>query len=200
MDQKTYAFRYFSPPRAGDVDRFRSTRCARAKGSSATRDGRRDDLHLAAAAPSKEWGPGDGCGSRSSAEFSQRARARTRRAWRSRSSGRRRRPVGSLAFACNRTCVPKIGRRSDGYADLQRGLQWSRKSPANRGFWWIRSNRCSRYLRLLVTADIGCEHVAVAALTVAAPRTPRSAARRPFRDFAATEAASLNRLARWIVE
>jgi hypothetical protein len=106
-----------------------------ARRCSETTSGRRDDRHLAVAAPSKERGPGDGCGSRSSAECSQRARARTRRAWRSRSSGRRRRSDVSLAFACNRTCVPKIGQPSDDSVDLQRGLQQSQKSPANRRFW-----------------------------------------------------------------
>jgi hypothetical protein len=79
-------------------------------------------------------------------------------------------------------------------------LHWSPKVPVNRGFYAGRSNGCSRYLRLLAAADIGYGHVADAALTVAAPRTPRSAARRPFRDFAVAEATSLNRLARWIVE
>src|SRR6185312_13037851 len=86
----------------------------RARSCSETTSCRRDDRHLAAAAPSKEWGPGDGCGSRSSAERSQRAPARTRRAWRSRSSGRRRRSALQLAFACNRTWVRTIGGCPDG--------------------------------------------------------------------------------------
>jgi hypothetical protein len=167
-------------------DRQSLAGAAATRSCSGLRRDRKGDRHLAAAAPSKEWGPGDGCGTRSSAECSQRAPARTRRAWRSRSSGRRRRSDGSLAFACNRTCVPKIGQPSDGYSDLQRGLQESQKVPANRQFVVLQSEQAFPPIALLAAADIGCGHVAVAALTVAAPRTPRSAARRPFRDLAAT--------------
>lgn len=115
------------PPRSAlrrvERDPFRGPLLAGPRSCSGPTLGRRDDRHLAAAAPSKDWGPGDGYASRSSTEFSQRARARTRRAWRSRSSGRRRRSDAPLAFACNRTCVPKISRRSDDCALLQRGLQ-----------------------------------------------------------------------------
>lgn len=153
-----------------------------ARTSSAERPGRRDDRH-AAAAPRKEWGPDGGGGSRSSEKFSQRApRARTRRAWRSRSSGRRRRSAVPLAFACNRTWVRKIGGRSDGYSNLQGDLHPRRKVPVNGDFYSGLFEQTFPHWRLLAIADIGaeghaadCGHVAVAALNVTAPRTPRSA-------------------------
>jgi hypothetical protein len=66
----------------------------------------------------------------------------------------------SLAFACNRTCVPKIGGRSDDWANLQRGLQESQKSPANRGFWVRRYERAFPRVSVLAGADNGGSPVA----------------------------------------
>ena len=72
------------------------------------------------------WGVDD---RHSSAKFSQRApRARTRRAWRSRSAGPRHRSAGPLAFACNRTWVRKVRGPPDGNWELQSGLQSGRQS------------------------------------------------------------------------
>jgi hypothetical protein len=90
----------------------------------------------------------------------------------------------SLAFACNRTWVRTIRGPSDDCWHLQRGVQGSQERPVRRGF-----RRCQHeqaFPRYRVVNDYRhCRlpdsgHVAVAALTVAAPRTPRSASKTSF--------------------
>ncbi len=91
---------------------------------------RRGDCRLGAAHPHESTAGGGETGS--SAKFSQRAPARTHRASRSRSAGRRRRSAVPPMLSSCRTWVRKLRRPSDGTGNLQRGLQ---------GHTWRRSRR-----------------------------------------------------------